>query len=74
MREELARQHKENGKIRKNCESQRKAMQLQRAAVKLQQETADAWRTLELSLPCRVKAKLLKGFKVTGSFAASTAE
>ena len=47
MREELTRQHKENGKIRKNCESQRKAMQLQRAAVKLQQETADAWRTLE---------------------------
>lgn len=56
MREELEQQRKENDKIRQNCELQQKAMQLQWAAVKLQQETADMWRAIELSLACRVKA------------------
>lgn len=40
MREDLQRQHEQNDRIRKVCESQRTAMKLQRAAMKFQRQTA----------------------------------
>lgn len=39
MREGLAQQHKQNERIRKDCELQRITMAVQRAAMKLQRES-----------------------------------
>ena len=48
MREDLVQQQKQNEQILKDCQRQRRAMGLQRAAI---------WRTIEHSLECVVNAQ-----------------